>query len=227
VSELPDRVRRAFDSHGSFEPTADGTAGGAGAASYRDVTSPFDASVTAFADPSSVPGSDGTAADPDAGTEPGPIQEAPDGAVGYRVRFEAPTLAAVAADEVAPVVDDGWFDTFRRRVADVGAVTRADHDLAPSVTRAGETVSVTVAYDDLDPTRAADDAAAFVDFLEGTYLQGVVPGYEYDDPVASLLHEARQRGTESETDSGTDGTTNDDSDGTTSSLRGGGSLRGN
>lgn len=225
MSELPDRVRRAFDSHGSFEPAADGATDAGGTTSYRDVTSPFDASVTAYADPSAVPTSDGTTAGADPDGEA--TLEARDGAVGYRVTFEAPTLAAVAADEVAPVVDDGWFDTFRRRVADVGAITRADHDLAPSVGRDDGTVSVTVAYADLDPTRAADDAAAFVDFLEGTYLQGVVPGYEYDDPVASLLHEARQRGSGSGSTSAGEPNDGGDPDEDASSLRGGGSLRGN
>ena len=39
--------------------------------------------------------------------------------------------------------------------------------------------------------RAVEDAAALVEYVEGTYVQGVIPGYEYGDPVAGLLDRAR------------------------------------
>ncbi|MFB6305150.1 MAG: DUF5813 family protein, partial [Haloferacaceae archaeon] len=28
--------------------------------------------------------------------------------------------------------------------------------------------------------------------VEGTYVQGIIPGYEYTEPVASVLSEARR-----------------------------------
>ena len=33
-----------------------------------------------------------------------------------------------------------------------------------------------------------------IDFVEGTYVQGVIPGYEYTEPVSDLLSAARQQG---------------------------------
>jgi ATP phosphoribosyltransferase len=41
---------------------------------------------------------------------------------------------------------------------------------------------------------AADIAKAFVEYVEGTYVEGVIPGYEYADPVAGLRQRARQTG---------------------------------
>jgi len=31
-----------------------------------------------------------------------------------------------------------------------------------------------------------------IDYVEGTYVQGVIPGYEYGEPVAGLLDRAQQ-----------------------------------
>jgi hypothetical protein len=220
VSQLPTRVDEAFANHESFvapddagadtstgTDTGDGESDDDGASRvrrYRDVSSPFDATVTVD-------------------TATGDDQMADRQPVRYRIVVSVPTLAAVASDEVAPVVDDGWYDTFERRVVDVGGITRGDHDLSPSVSRDGDTVRVDVELTDTNPRRGAADAAAFVDFVEGTYLQGVVPGYEYDDPVASMLHDARERGSATDAASGASTTDSDRSD---SSLRGGGSLRG-
>jgi hypothetical protein len=115
-----------------------------------------------------------------------------DGAVGFEVTVRVPSLSAATADHVAAVVEEGWYETFELRIEDVGDVTRGDHDLDPSVRRAGDEVVVTLSFGDLDPRRGVDDALAFVNFVEGTYVQGVVPGYEYVDPVAGILAEARR-----------------------------------
>lgn len=120
------------------------------------------------------------------------VEEREDGSIGFAVTVRVPTLSATTRDHVAPVVEDGWYETFELRVEDVGAVTRGDHDLDPSARRAGDEVVVTVEFADLDPRRGVDDALAFVNFVEGTYVQGVVPGYEYVEPVAGLLAEARR-----------------------------------
>jgi hypothetical protein len=95
-------------------------------------------------------------------------------------------------DDVAPVVEEGWYETFELRVADPNGVTREDRDLEPTVRTAGDEVVVEMAFDAADPRAGVADARALANFVEGTYVQGVIPGYEYEDPVASLLDSARR-----------------------------------
>ncbi|SDF54846.1 hypothetical protein SAMN04488067_105161 [Halorubrum xinjiangense] len=159
TDELPDRVRRAFADHGSFERDGDG---------WVSTTTAFDGRVRAA-----------------------PAEE---GRIRFAVTVRVPTLSAVTADEVADVVGDGWADTFERRVVDVGGVTRTDREFDPVVE--GEVDEITVAYalTDINERRGVDDAGALIDFVEGTYVQGVIPGYEYTEPVSDLLSAARQQG---------------------------------
>jgi hypothetical protein len=116
-------------------------------------------------------------------------------ALSYRVLVTLPTLdAAVDGDTVAPVVQEGWFETFERRIGHPGGATRVDPE-DPIVTLdldAGE-VHVEFGFRTTAPARGTEDAKALVDFVEGTYLQGVVPGYEYSDPVAGLIQQAEDR----------------------------------
>ena len=37
-----------------------------------------------------------------------------------------------------------------------------------------------------------DVAKTFVEYVEGTYVEGVVPGYDYRPPVSDLLSQAGQ-----------------------------------
>ena len=110
------------------------------------------------------------------------------------VTVRVPTLDAVVAGEtVADVVEDGWYETFERRMADAFDVARSDGD-PPAVERDAENESIVVelAFETRDVRRAVEDAAALVEYVEGTYVQGVIPGYDYLDPVAGLLDRARQ-----------------------------------
>jgi len=133
-------------------------------ASYEHVTTAFDAAVT-------------------------PV--AADGAVRFELTMTVPTLDAVTDDDVAPVVEDGWYETFALRVEDVGGVTATGRDLSPSVSRDGDAVVVEMAFDDLDANRGVDDAHALVNFVEGTYVQGIVPGSDYRAPVTEILSRAQ------------------------------------
>jgi hypothetical protein len=116
---------------------------------------------------------------------------AADGRIRFDVTVRAPTLNAVTDDDVAAVVEDGWYDTFELRVADVGGVTATDRDLDPRVRRADDEVVVEMAYRDLDARRGVDDASALVNFVEGTYVQGIIPGYDYRPPVTEILSRAQ------------------------------------
>lgn len=117
-----------------------------------------------------------------------------DGRVTFAVTVRVPMLDAVTEDEVADVVEEGWYETFRLRVTDVGAVTERDRELSPTVNDAGDEAVVAASLSDIDERRGVNDAAALIDFVEGTFVQGVIPGYDYTDPVASILAEARQAG---------------------------------
>ena len=159
TDELPDRVRRAFADHGSFERDGD---------EWVSATTAFDGSVRA--------------------------EPADEGRIRFAVTVRVPTLSAVTADEVADVVEDGWADTFERRAVDVGGVTRKDREFDPAVERGGDEIAVAYAVTDINERRGVDDAGALIDFVEGTYVQGVIPGYEYTEPVSDLLSAARQQG---------------------------------
>ena len=117
-----------------------------------------------------------------------------DGRLRFETTVRVPTLSDVTVDHVAEVVEDGWAETFERRVTDVGGVIRGDHEFDPAVSRAGREIVVRYAFEEINERRAVDDAGALIDFVEGTYVQGVIPGYEYTEPVTDLLSAARSQG---------------------------------
>ena len=163
MSELPDRVRRAFADHGGFERAAAGE--------YVATSTAFDATVTVD-----------------------DLDEVADGHVPFAVEMRVPTLSAVVAGDVADVVEEGWYETFELRVEDARGVTRGTDTVEPTVDRAGAEVVVAAEYSDIDPRRGVDDAAALVTFVEGTFVEGIIPGYDYTEPASSLLSSARQTG---------------------------------
>jgi hypothetical protein len=113
----------------------------------------------------------------------------------YTVTVRVPTLSAATADEVGDAVADGWFETLERRLEDAPKATRADVELKTfDVERDGEDVYVTYGFEWGNADRAADIAKAFVEYVEGTYVEGVIPGYEYVSPVDDLVTTASQEG---------------------------------
>lgn len=118
--------------------------------------------------------------------------ETGDHAFAYEVTVRAPMLSTAVEEAVGPAVEEGWFDTYDLRLEDAAGAIRADvavdHDLREI---AGDAVA-TFRFEWGDADRAPAVAKAIVEYAEGTYVEGVVPGYEYDDPVASMLSEATQ-----------------------------------
>jgi hypothetical protein len=109
----------------------------------------------------------------------------------YEVRVDLPSIETVVEGSVGDAVAEGWYETLSLRLADAYDVARvADGDV--EVERHADAVRVTLSFVADPPERAVDDAAALVDYVEGTYVQGVIPGYEYADPVAGLIADARQ-----------------------------------
>jgi hypothetical protein len=118
-------------------------------------------------------------------------------ALSYTVSVSVPTLSGTVEGEVGPAVEEGWLDTLERRLEDAPKATRASVDLDEfTVAADGETVHITYAFTLGSPEQAADVAKTFVEYVEGTYVEGVVPGYDYQPPVADLLDSSQSGGAE-------------------------------
>lgn len=118
--------------------------------------------------------------------------EASDWATAFTVTVEVPILSSTVDGEVGSAVEDGWLDTFERRLADAPAATRVQVDPSCTVEVDGDTVIVTYEFEYGDEGTGLDVAKTFVEYVEGTYVEGVVPGYDYQPPVSDLLSEAGQ-----------------------------------
>ncbi|WP_336024744.1 DUF5813 family protein [Halobellus salinisoli] len=113
-----------------------------------------------------------------------------DGKATFSVTVRVPMLDATTADRVAPVVEDGWFDTFALRMEDVDGALRGSDEVDVEVEREGEKAVIRAEIDDIDAKRGASNAVAVVDYVEGTYVEGIIPGYEYTEPVTHLIQRA-------------------------------------
>ena len=113
----------------------------------------------------------------------------------YTVTVRVPTLGGATADDVGEAVENGWFDALERRLEDAPKATRADVDLKTfDVERDDEDVYITYGFEWGNADKAADIAKTFVEYVEGTYVEGVIPGYEYVEPVSNLVEAASQEG---------------------------------
>ncbi|WP_276272836.1 DUF5813 family protein [Haloarcula litorea] len=115
----------------------------------------------------------------------------------YEVTVRVPSLSAATADEVGEAVREGWLDTLERRLEDAPKSTRVAVELdAYTVARDGDDVVVTYRFSLGGEREAADAAKAFVEYVEGTYVEGIVPGYDYVGTVAGLMDSASTGGSE-------------------------------
>lgn len=119
-----------------------------------------------------------------------------DGEWRFRVVVTVPTIRAAVEGEVGDAVADGWYETLELRLEDAYDLVRADRTDPPEVERDPDAgaVHATFGFGTDDLRQGVDDAAAVVDYVEGTYVQGVIPGYDYGDPVEGLLSRARRTG---------------------------------
>ncbi|WP_459194968.1 DUF5813 family protein [Halosimplex sp. J119] len=115
--------------------------------------------------------------------------EREDYATDFTVTVEVPTLdSAVTDGDVGDAVQRGWLDTMKRRLEDAPKATRASVDLDEFDVRSEDgTVVVTYEFSFGDADRAAAVGKTFIEYVEGTYVESVVPGYEYGGTVADLL----------------------------------------
>lgn len=121
--------------------------------------------------------------------------DGPDYFSAYTVTVRVPTLDGATADDVGDAVEDGWLETLERRLEDAPKATRADVELDTfDVERDGEDVYVTFGFEWGNADKAADIAKTFVEYVEGTYVEGIVPGYDYVGAVSNLVESASQEG---------------------------------
>lgn len=112
-------------------------------------------------------------------------------AIDWTVTSTVPSLEAATSDHVGEAVGDGWFETLTRRLADAPSATRADVELADlTVERRGLDVVAAFSFEWDDTARAVEIAKTLVEYVEGTYVASVVPGYSYEPPVSDLLSRA-------------------------------------
>lgn len=169
--DVPEAARRAFGSHEAFQP--------------GDSAGTFDVTTVAF----------------EATVRP---REASGHGDRYELVVRFPSLDAATADHVGPSVQSGWFETMERRLREAPAATRASVDLdafrlevvGERPDDPGEDLAVHYAFTWGEAGRAAAIAKAFAEYVEGTYVESVVPGYDYVGVVADLLGEAATTGGE-------------------------------
>lgn len=114
--------------------------------------------------------------------------------LAYELEVRAPMLSSVTADEVGTAVEEGWFETFALRLEDAPSVVRDSVDATVDVTQEAGDAVATYRFASGDAARAAAIAKAFAEYVEGTYMEGVVPGYDYLPPVSEMLAAARGAG---------------------------------
>lgn len=120
-------------------------------------------------------------------------QETDDWALTYTLEVRAPMLSTATEGPVGDAVEEGWFDTYELRLEDATMPVREDVDLSDQrvFEEAGDAVAI-FEFEWGNADRAPDIVKAIAEFVEGTYVEGVVPGYEYGPPVSDILSSARQ-----------------------------------
>jgi len=149
--------------------------------------------ATAFEDHGSLTVSDGTGAVTTTVFNTSVTADARDDTTTYTVTVTMPTIDSATSGTVGDAVAADWLRTLRRRLGDAPKATRTVVDLDSFGVETGEnTVHVEYVFGHRSPATAANIVTAFAEFVEGTYVEGVIPGYEYEPPVAGLLAQASQ-----------------------------------
>jgi len=113
----------------------------------------------------------------------------------YTITIHAPTLDGATVEDVGPALADSWRETLTRRLESVPKSTRASVTLDRlDVEQSGDQLRIEYQFSWGNPDRAVEIAKTFIEYVEGTYVEGIVPGYEYQPPVSELLSDASQAG---------------------------------
>jgi hypothetical protein len=106
-----------------------------------------------------------------------------------------PTLdAAVENETVAPVVEEGWEETFERRLKDVTNLVSTLTE-EPKVTNVKESLRVTMSFQ-RESSTLTESVRNAANYVEGTWIEGIIPGYEYEDRVQAIRERASKTASE-------------------------------
>ena len=108
---------------------------------------------------------------------------------------ELPTLdATVVSETVAPVVAEGWQETFERRVEDVTNLVSA-LTADPEVWTEAERLRVRMTVADT-PENLPEAVRNAANYVEATWVEGIIPGYEYEPRVQAIRDRASETANE-------------------------------
>jgi hypothetical protein len=113
-----------------------------------------------------------------------------DGEPAFELRALVPPLGMVTEESLASVVEDEWFRTFELRLDDIAGATRGHTALEVRTERGPAMIAVDITLADRNLDRALDDLTAVAEYIEGTYAEGIIPGYSYTDVARTLLERA-------------------------------------
>ena len=113
-----------------------------------------------------------------------------DGLPAFDLRILVPPLAMVTEESIPTVVEDEWFRTFELRLADIAGATRGHRSLEVQTDRGPAMIAVDITLADTNLDRALDDITAVAEYVEGTYAEGIIPGYSYTDVARTLRERA-------------------------------------
>ncbi|AHF98609.1 hypothetical protein HALLA_06840 [Halostagnicola larsenii XH-48] len=176
MTDQPAAVERELESHDAFAPRGDNTG-------YDLETTVFETTVTAEEGEGNRDGE-------------------------FHITIALPTLSAAAADTgptVEQVVEDGWFETLERRLEDTFSLAHTSTHEEPVLERDPDEVRVILEYVAWDAAEGVEDAKTLLEYVEGTYAQGIVPGYEYEGEAATLLENAQSQGQQATEGNGNSG----------------------
>ncbi|WP_330630118.1 DUF5813 family protein [Halocatena halophila] len=113
----------------------------------------------------------------------------------YTLSVVTPTLASAVEEPVGPNVSAGWLETFERRLEDATTVVRDDLTMESLTVESNDgEATVTMSITGPSADRGPAICKALAEYVEGTYIEGVVPGYTYRPPVSELLSSATTAG---------------------------------
>lgn len=114
------------------------------------------------------------------------------------LHLELPTIdTAVIGETVAPVVAEGWFKTFERRVGDVSTAISGPVG-EPRVEEGDGTVHVRIEIggNSHGGSNLAETARHAANYVESTWVEGIIPGYDYESRVQAIRDRAMSTGEE-------------------------------
>lgn len=118
-----------------------------------------------------------------------------------QVRVVLPELDTVVQNETVPdVVRSGWRDTLDRRLKDGPKAAGLQGDIEYTLEEKDTVVIARYTFTPKSPRVIGEEVSAIATFVEGTYVQGIIPGYEYDEPVTGLIQQAGEQAGSDEID---------------------------